>query len=114
MPQKVAHALLARAGRASRARTVYLPAYVDPKGHQCERARIVPRSAAACDHYRMEVVGSEPGAVLVKLSGSEVLALSIFCGHTARGRYEVMDRQMAESLESELHGVLEGIDRAAG
>lgn len=74
----------------------------------------VPRSPWACDHDRMEVVGSEPGAAVVKLSRNEVLALSIFCGHTARGRYEATDRQMAESLESELHGVLEGIDRAAG
>jgi hypothetical protein len=61
----------------------------------------------------MEVIGTEPGAAVVKLSRNELLALSVFCGHTARGRYEVMDRQMAESLESELLGVLGGIDQAA-
>lgn len=62
----------------------------------------------------MEVIGTESGEAVLKLSRTEVQALSVFCGHTARGRYEVMDRRLAESLESELFSVLDQIDGAPG
>jgi hypothetical protein len=58
----------------------------------------------------MEVLSTEPGAAVVKLSRNEVSFLTIFCSHTARGLYETVDRRMAEGLEAELTGVLEAID----
>jgi len=59
------------------------------------------------------VIGTEAGAAVLKISRTEVVALSVFCGHTARGRYEVMDRRMAGALESELFSVLDEMDGAS-
>jgi uncharacterized protein (DUF302 family) len=47
----------------------------------------------------MEVLSTEPGTAAVKLSRRDVLFLSIFCGHTAKGSLRNSSKSVAQTVD---------------
>ena len=54
----------------------------------------------------MKVESYDTDAALLRLSGTEVLALASICNNTAQGSFEKAERNMARRLQADLLNVL--------